>query len=138
MAQILKKSSTAAGMVALALTFCIVINSAVGSNLDGIQSESHDINSNGNEATGGMPLESLIDGRRIFTNHRYLRSIYGYGPKMFQISRSKIPIELDLLVENEDRDRSKRFDDYGHMRFGKRGGEEQFDDYGHMRFGRST
>uniref|UniRef100_A0A182QIY9 Sulfakinin neuropeptide n=1 Tax=Anopheles farauti TaxID=69004 RepID=A0A182QIY9_9DIPT len=31
----------------------------------------------------------------------------------------------------------KRFDDYGHMRFGKRGGEgEQFDDYGHMRFGR--
>ncbi|EAU75983.1 AGAP009275-PA [Anopheles gambiae str. PEST] len=31
----------------------------------------------------------------------------------------------------------KRFDDYGHMRFGKRGGEgDQFDDYGHMRFGR--
>lgn len=27
-------------------------------------------------------------------------------------------------------------DDYGHMRFGKRG-DETFDDYGHMRFGRS-
>ncbi|GAB0095503.1 Drosulfakinin I [Sergentomyia squamirostris] len=29
-------------------------------------------------------------------------------------------------------------DDYGHMRFGKRGnsGGDQFDDYGHMRFGR--
>ncbi|XP_055550146.1 uncharacterized protein LOC129732844 [Wyeomyia smithii] len=37
----------------------------------------------------------------------------------------------------EDDDIEKRFDDYGHMRFGKRGGEgEQFDDYGHMRFGR--
>lgn len=32
----------------------------------------------------------------------------------------------------------KKFDDYGHMRFGKRGGGEGdgFDDYGHMRFGR--
>ena len=57
---------------------------------------------------------------------------------MLQVPRSKIPIELDFLIENEDVDRSKRFDDYGHMRFGKRGGEEQFDDYGHMRFGRST
>ncbi|XP_058817578.1 callisulfakinin-like [Topomyia yanbarensis] len=37
----------------------------------------------------------------------------------------------------EDEDIEKRFDDYGHMRFGKRGGEgDQFDDYGHMRFGR--
>lgn len=42
----------------------------------------------------------------------------------------------------DDEDVEKRFDDYGHMRFGKRaggggGGEgEQFDDYGHMRFGR--
>lgn len=37
----------------------------------------------------------------------------------------------------DDEDVDKRFDDYGHMRFGKRGGEgDQFDDYGHMRFGR--
>lgn len=39
----------------------------------------------------------------------------------------------------DDEDVEKRFDDYGHMRFGKRGGGgegEQFDDYGHMRFGR--
>ncbi|XP_015601843.1 uncharacterized protein LOC107270914 [Cephus cinctus] len=27
----------------------------------------------------------------------------------------------------------RQFDDYGHMRFGKR---DQFDDYGHLRFGR--
>lgn len=53
--------------------------------------------------------------------------------------RSKIiPIELDLLLDDEEMyDKSKRYDDYGHMRFGKRGGgEDQFDDYGHMRFGK--
>lgn len=42
----------------------------------------------------------------------------------------------DLSFADDD-DMEKRFDDYGHMRFGKRGGEgDQFDDYGHMRFGR--
>ncbi|XP_055712305.1 uncharacterized protein LOC129807218 [Phlebotomus papatasi] len=46
-----------------------------------------------------------------------------------------------IFEEDEDNpfgDISKRFDDYGHMRFGKRAGGEgdQFDDYGHMRFGR--
>lgn len=53
-------------------------------------------------------------------------------------NNAKIPLgylaELSLL---DDEDIQKRFDDYGHMRFGKRGGEgDQFDDYGHMRFGR--
>ncbi|XP_055908967.1 drosulfakinins [Eupeodes corollae] len=75
---------------------------------------------------------------RSLGSHRNLRSIYGFpNPRMMQISRSKIPIELDLLIDSEnDNERTKRFDDYGHMRFGKRGGEDQFDDYGHMRFGR--
>lgn len=46
------------------------------------------------------------------------------------------PLELDLLVDDDDFiDKSKRYDDYGHMRFGKRG-DDQFDDYGHMRFGK--
>uniref|UniRef100_A0A182NZB9 Sulfakinin neuropeptide n=1 Tax=Anopheles dirus TaxID=7168 RepID=A0A182NZB9_9DIPT len=52
--------------------------------------------------------------------------------------------ERSMLRDGDDDDEDddavglvKRFDDYGHMRFGKRGGEgEQFDDYGHMRFGR--
>lgn len=41
------------------------------------------------------------------------------------------------LYDAEDTfDMNKRqFDDYGHMRFGKRG-DDKFDDYGHMRFGR--
>lgn len=48
------------------------------------------------------------------------------------------PLELDLLVDDDDFiDKSKRYDDYGHMRFGKRG-DDQFDDYGHMRFGKRS
>lgn len=47
-------------------------------------------------------------------------------------------IIFSIVLDDEDFDlNSKRqIDDYGHMRFGKRG-EDQFDDYGHMRFGRS-
>ncbi|KAH8338751.1 drosulfakinins [Drosophila kikkawai] len=61
----------------------------------------------------------------------------GFGNRVPLFSRPLIPIELDLLLDNDDdRTKAKRFDDYGHMRFGKRGGDDQFDDYGHMRFGR--
>uniref|UniRef100_A0A1I8PJ29 Sulfakinin n=1 Tax=Stomoxys calcitrans TaxID=35570 RepID=A0A1I8PJ29_STOCA len=64
-----------------------------------------------------------------------------FGPREYQPkAHGKTSANMDLvdfLLEYEDDDRNKRFDDYGHMRFGKRGGEEQFDDYGHMRFGRS-
>lgn len=52
----------------------------------------------------------------------------------------KLPAELDLVLDDEEAqmDMPKRFDDYGHMRFGKRGngGDETSDDYGHMRFGK--
>ncbi|XP_034114793.1 drosulfakinins [Drosophila albomicans] len=72
---------------------------------------------------------------RFSSNRRNQRS-FGFTPKLFSIPRSKLPIELGILVDTDDGERPKRFDDYGHMRFGKRGGDEQFDDYGHMRFGR--
>lgn len=77
------------------------------------------------------------------TYKRFLRSSFensnlGSQQRVLQLSRSKIPIELDLLLDDDEGfDKSKRYDDYGHMRFGKRaGGEDQFDDYGHMRFGK--
>lgn len=64
-----------------------------------------------------------------------------YPNKFQQIPRTRFPLDLDLLTDDDDLlfDMSKRMDDYGHMRFGKRNGGEgdQFDDYGHMRFGRS-
>uniref|UniRef100_A0A1B6EE29 Sulfakinin n=1 Tax=Clastoptera arizonana TaxID=38151 RepID=A0A1B6EE29_9HEMI len=50
------------------------------------------------------------------------------------------PLVSDFIIDESDDvfDMNKRqFDDYGHMRFGKRGDpEDKFDDYGHMRFGR--
>ncbi|KAL5274364.1 Dsk family protein [Megaselia abdita] len=65
---------------------------------------------------------------------RLNKQLYG---KYFQ--KSKIPLELDILLDDDLNDaKTKRYDDYGHLRFGKRGGEDSFDDYGHMRFGRSS
>ncbi|ALC46393.1 Dsk [Drosophila busckii] len=77
----------------------------------------------------GIPLARFSAGRH---NQRAI----WLGSKLYQASRSKLPMALDLLLDSAEGERSKRFDDYGHMRFGKRGGEDQFDDYGHMRFGR--
>lgn len=62
------------------------------------------------------------------------------SPSMMTPGPKQLPIAyLADISFIDDEDVEKRFDDYGHMRFGKRGGGgegEQFDDYGHMRFGR--
>lgn len=48
-----------------------------------------------------------------------------------------LPEEVDFMLDDEEMfDKSKRFEEYGHMRFGKRAGGEESDDYGHMRFGK--
>ncbi|XP_022203745.2 uncharacterized protein LOC111060391 [Nilaparvata lugens] len=50
------------------------------------------------------------------------------------------PLISDLLIDDVDdmmEIGKRQSDDYGHMRFGKRGeADDKFDDYGHMRFGR--
>lgn len=74
-----------------------------------------------------------------FKNAYNRRSLGPAGPGRigtYTVLRRSPSIAADLnFVDDEDVE--KRFDDYGHMRFGKRGGEgDQFDDYGHMRFGR--
>ncbi|XP_030371026.1 drosulfakinins [Scaptodrosophila lebanonensis] len=95
------------------------------------------VESDRDQLNENTPVSARARTSGLFSSRRNQRSIYGLGPRMLQISRSKIPIELDLLVDNDAAgERPKRFDDYGHMRFGKRGGDDQFDDYGHMRFGR--
>lgn len=70
--------------------------------------------------------------------NRNIRSPFSNSLSQHRIVQvQKIPIEMDLLMDDDDLyDKSKRFDDYGHMRFGKRAGDDQFDDYGHMRFGK--
>lgn len=85
---------------------------------------------NGNSRSASYPFRNTMGAS---TGLR--QSIGGEGP------RSKVPIEMDLLVDDDDLylyDKSKRYDDYGHMRFGKRSEEEHFDDYGHMRFGKKS
>ncbi|XP_044743583.1 drosulfakinins [Chrysoperla carnea] len=77
-------------------------------------------------ATGGGHLTSRYRTSRL--NNKYLR----LHPND----------NIDILIDDDGdggfgADVSKRqFDDYGHMRFGKR--EDRFDDYGHMRFGRNN
>lgn len=55
-----------------------------------------------------------------------------FGKRRYDIVICQI-VDDDDFFELSKRQTS---DDYGHLRFGKRG-DEQFDDYGHMRFGRN-
>lgn len=89
---------------------------------------------------GGSQKQLLQSAQQ--QNDRSPRAAYNFGirpARLLQPPRSKTPIELDLMFDDDDQmyEKNKRFDDYGHMRFGKRG-VDQFDDYGHMRFGRSS
>ncbi|XP_037807372.1 callisulfakinin [Lucilia sericata] len=111
-------------------------------NLENSKSELRENGISGSSSGNGKMNSQYNNGpaSAYYTAKHNLRSML-MAPKDYQQKlHSKIPLNIDLmdfLLEYEDEDRSKRFDDYGHMRFGKRGGEEQFDDYGHMRFGRS-
>ncbi|KAF2881883.1 hypothetical protein ILUMI_24288 [Ignelater luminosus] len=71
-------------------------------------------------------------------NHRPHRPVPRVAARL-PVHYSKIRTESlsDFLDDDDLFDLSKRqvADDYGHLRFGKRG--EDFDDYGHLRFGRS-
>lgn len=84
-----------------------------------------------------QPIANLVGPSFSLFGDRRNQKTMSFGRRVPLISRPIIAIELDLLMDNDDeRTKAKRFDDYGHMRFGKRGGDDQFDDYGHMRFGR--
>lgn len=100
------------------------------------------------ERTDDTPVqpETNRNGARLFKPmvyaynfNRNIRTPFSssIGQRLASAGQHKIqPLELDLLVDDDDFvDKSKRYDDYGHMRFGKRG-DDQFDDYGHMRFGK--
>lgn len=94
-------------------------------------------------ATNSMDNPNIMNAHSTLQSlHiRPLRSNVNFAglPKMTQLSRSKTPAEFDIFSDDDDLfDMSKKIDDYGHMRFGKRGEGDQFDDYGHMRFGRSS
>lgn len=87
-----------------------------------------------------------MDNSNVISAHSPLRSIHNHPLRsninfaaLPKFSRSKTANDLDILNDGDELfDISKKIDDYGHMRFGKRGEGDQFDDYGHMRFGRSS
>lgn len=94
------------------------------------------------------PVEARRNAARLlktlneFNLNRNIRApigVNGRGPRIIPVAipHTKFqPLEIDLVVDDDDPfDKTKRYDDYGHMRFGKRQ-DEQFDDYGHMRFGK--
>ncbi|XP_037955757.1 drosulfakinins [Teleopsis dalmanni] len=119
-------------IILMVFSFCwyILIPQSFANSLETIKTETRETSNINNQN------RNILAAAQVLPDRRNIRSIYGFSPNMLQFSRVKFPMELGLLVENDEGDRSKRFDDYGHMRFGKRGGDEQFDDYGHMRFGK--
>lgn len=121
--------------------FCLFwIPLTLARSLDSSKNEMHDAQNGGFPKTNNQ-LNAGVPSAGFYAAKRNLRALL-LGPKDYQAkAHGKVATNMDLvdfLLEYEDDDRNKRFDDYGHMRFGKRGGEEQFDDYGHMRFGRSV
>lgn len=61
---------------------------------------------------------------------RRFKSPYEYRP-LPQPRENYQPLDIDNFDDSNDIE--KKFDDYGHLRFGKRFGGDNFDDYGHMR-----
>lgn len=66
------------------------------------------------------------------------------GPRLRRFPLLLSPsVPLDALDDDDDAlfeaNKRQMSDDYGHMRFGKRGGgDNDFAEYGHMRFGRAA
>ncbi|KAE8744395.1 Sulfakinin [Frankliniella occidentalis] len=65
----------------------------------------------------------------------------GVGSRLRRFPLMQVP--LDIMDDDEDAlfeaNKRQMSDDYGHMRFGKRGGgDNDFPEYGHMRFGRAA
>nr|CAD7260165.1 unnamed protein product [Timema shepardi] len=104
------------------------------------QCYAHATSSNSESATSnGVSIGGSQRGAR---GRSLLLASRSSGPQQYMRAHltpieSPADVMSDFLIDDEDViDFNKRqSDDYGHMRFGKRG--EQFDDYGHMRFGRS-
>lgn len=132
--------------MAVYLTISTAVNAAPAEHADDLgESQRNQIEANRNTAR----LMKAINGYNFNRNIRTPISMGsggngggggGVGGQRIipvAIPRTKYqPLEIDLLVDDDDVfDKSKRYDDYGHMRFGKRQ-DERFDDYGHMRFGK--
>jgi len=55
--------------------------------------------------------------------------------RLYRMLRKNVGDDDDVFADDETYLQKRQYDDYGHMRFGKRNPKD-FDDYGHMRFGK--
>ena len=144
--------------------YILVISIFTGSVQSAATSNNNNLDANSNLQEVAQQQQPLQLGGMIqHQRNRRFRPLsgvsnYGLTGKYFQLPKSqlqqqqqqqKVPIDFELLIDedeflNEQNSIEKRFDDYGHLRFGKRGtggvnggNGDQFDDYGHLRFGRS-
>ncbi|CAG9837077.1 unnamed protein product [Diabrotica balteata] len=78
------------------------------------------------------------DGRERHVSRSVNVERYSRYPQYAKIKPE--PFVSDFIVDEDDflelPKRQQSSDDYGHLRFGRRNGEDISDDYGHMRFGR--
>lgn len=118
---------------AIYLVFSAAVNAAPAEHTDDIgEAQRNQIVANRNAAR-------LFKTFSTYNFNRNIRTPNGAAQRIIPLTipHTKFqPLEIDLVVDDDDPfDKTKRYDDYGHMRFGKRQ-DEQFDDYGHMRFGK--
>lgn len=121
---------------AVYLTISTAVSSAPAEHTDDVgEAQRNQIEASRNAAR----LLKTINGYNFNRNIRAPIGGGGGGQRIIPVAipHTKFqPLEIDLVVDDDDMfDKSKRYDDYGHMRFGKRQ-DERFDDYGHMRFGK--
>lgn len=102
----------------LYLTYMLLFTAVVEAKVEASGDESQPLKASGNQAWNR------------YSNKRLSRPLYAINA----YRRDHInPAEFEF-VDESDIDKRGTMDDYGHLRFGKRG--QEWEDYGHMRFGR--
>jgi len=89
---------------------------------------------------GGEPMNPMTSGGGGVTGVVSPKNVRILSPavtKLYRMIRRGQLDDDDLFAEDENNYKKRQYDDYGHMRFGKRNQpSKDFDDYGHLRFGK--
>ncbi|XP_035712621.1 callisulfakinin isoform X2 [Folsomia candida] len=89
---------------------------------------------------GDPSSSNLGGGLPGVVSPKNVRILSPAATRLYRMIRKGVSFRLDdddLFAEDENNFRKRQYDDYGHMRFGKRNQpSKDFDDYGHLRFGK--
>lgn len=81
-------------------------------------------------------IQNIKNTWNRFANKKLNRPIYAFTTSR----RDRLsPAEFEFIDDLDSMDKRSNFDDYGHLRFGKRQDgkrNQDWEDYGHMRFGK--